>query len=176
MAMRYLSSSFSLQMLPSGGEVRITKLSPEQFKGELVEESVVDSGYKFGIPNPRVSVFHHWDKAVVGHEGTAVALGKLLKANIPVSREAITLEVGDILFVAQPTGRRLAPGEEVPIPDLSFFKIEVRDFSGQIQALEKERRELSDQIWKLTEGEPVSSPSPYDPEKAVEAMKRALGW
>ena len=122
----YLASSFSLQMLPQGGrlEVKVLGLLAEHiFHLVGVEETkgpgVLLTGGRRAFYSPA------WECSVVGHEGTARTASTLLEVDIPVNRESITLKTGDILWVLQPTGKRLSYGEEVDCPELNLFEVKV---------------------------------------------------
>ena len=127
---RYLTSSFSLQMVPAGGKFEIRCLTLKEFKGEALRYNEPHYSYRPGCSGQPGSGGYHtlggswlpgWDIAAVGHEGTALALTKILGFPIPVNRQSITLSREDTLLVAQPTGKRIAYGEEVDFPELSFF-------------------------------------------------------
>ena len=112
--MKYLASAFSLQMLPEGEHnYTVRRLTVEEFKFKALTHSY--EGYA-DVPG--------WDVCAVGHEGTATALTKILNCRIEVNRLSISLQKGDILLVAQPTGKRISYGEEVDFPELSFFAVE----------------------------------------------------
>lgn len=98
--MNYLTSSFSLQMIPNGGHLEISRI-----------DSII---------------IREWvDRIVIGHEGTAQILSKMLGVPIKVDRTPITLQVGDKVQVAQLAGNRLMPGSEIQEPDLACFFISV---------------------------------------------------
>lgn len=101
--MNYLASSFSLQMLPQGGELKIIPISTITIREWL------DMGC-----------------SRIGHEGTARRLSKELGVEIKVDRTPIKLEVGDQLQVAQPIGTRLVPGTEIEEPELTYFLVVVK--------------------------------------------------
>ena len=114
--MKYITSSFSLQMIPDGGHLDIKMVSREEAK----------AFYSVSIPSPHSG--HASDyvppEAVfavfrIGHEGTAKYFGK------QVDRTPVSLQMGDRCLVAQPIGQRLQPGQEITAPDLSFFIISV---------------------------------------------------
>ena len=112
--MKYLSSAFSLQMLPEGEHnYRIRGLTEGEFKFQALSHSY--EGYA-DCPG--------WGVCAIGHEGTAKALTKVLGFPVPVNRTSITLHLDDVLLVAQPTGKRIAYGEEIDFPELNFFMVE----------------------------------------------------
>lgn len=127
--MKYLSSAFSLQMLPEGEHnYTINRVGVEQFKDAALRFVVSGSSKgpgvdSYGRPENGGVPSHvpDWDVAAVGHEGTAQALTKILGHEVPVNRQSISLVAGDVLLVAQPTGKRIAYGEEIDFPELSFF-------------------------------------------------------
>ena len=99
--MNYVTSSLSLQMVPSGAHLDISPMTGDG----------------------RSHVREWADKYVVGHEGTAQALSKILGRAVMVDRSPISLQVGDELLVCQPVGNRLAPGTEVSVPELAYFYV-----------------------------------------------------
>lgn len=129
--MNYLSSAFSLQMLPDGGRLEVEVVGPLQeadspsatkaiFRLVSVEVSSRGGTYRGGtcrVPD--------WHKAAVGHEGTATELTRLLGIPVAVNRESIRLSKGDTLWVAQPTGKRLEYGKELDAPALTLFEVRV---------------------------------------------------
>ena len=127
--MKYLSSAFSLQMVPQGATLEIKTSSLEDFR-ELV--STEPEGKPIGFVQDeeakqgRRTVWASYRRvlnaqSIIGHEGTAKALSTLLECEVPTNRQAIELQPGDELWVAQPTGKRIAYGEEIDFPELSFF-------------------------------------------------------
>ena len=108
--MKYLASSFSLQMIPQGGRLEI-EANPKIWEiGSHGDNTVGKCWLDDAI-------------SIVGHEGTAKALSSLLDRVIEVNRQAIQLQPGDVLYVAQPTGNRIAYGQEIDLPELTFFKV-----------------------------------------------------
>ena len=75
----------------------------------------------------------------IGHPGTAEALG------VKPRRDNIALEVGDVAYVAQPVGGRLAPGQEIAAPDLGYFLVRVHG-PGLIESLQEELAELREAV------------------------------
>jgi hypothetical protein len=133
--MKYLASSFSLQMVPQGATLEIE-----------ANPIIFEIGYHGGQHAGKCWL----DDAVsiVGHEGTAKALSLLLDRDILVNRQAISLVPDDILYVAQPTGNRITYGQEIDYPELSFFKItfhkcNIRDFDDYAVASECVTRDLN---------------------------------
>jgi len=63
---------------------------------------------------------------IVGHSGTAAQLGSMLGIELPVNRESVKLQVGDVLYIAQPVGNRLDIGQEVDAPALKWFKVIIK--------------------------------------------------
>jgi len=130
MATRYITSSFSLQMMPTGGRIKVTP----------------DADWSlFWLQKPAPIVR-------IGHEGTArwleTKVNRFLASdthtsyrggeyktvrvkhptvNIQVDRAPVSLEVGDSLLVLQPIGNRLAPGQELSDPEISVFLATVED-------------------------------------------------
>ena len=98
--MNYLTSSFSLQMLPDGGYLKITRIS-------------------------RIRVGEWMDESRIGHEGTAKVLSRQLGVKLEVDRRPIILRVGDEVQVAQPISSRLSPGQEISEPELAYFLLQV---------------------------------------------------
>jgi len=77
----YVANAFSLGMLPE------TTVSIQAKPITLEEARKLLSENEF--------------KSVVGHEGTAIVLSKLLKLHVPFNRQAIKLEEGDTIIVFQ---------------------------------------------------------------------------
>ena len=100
----YLGNAFSLQMLPSDGSVSV----------ETVTEA--------DIPSDVVSC--------IGHADTANVLTDILGMEIPVNRMSVTLNEGDVLYVAQITGGRLPEGSTT-LPNGFAFKFMKVTFQGQ---------------------------------------------
>lgn len=88
----YISNAFSLQMLNGDAMVSVNEITEDDFNN---------------IKNIA--------KSVVGHEDTANVLG------VEFNRESITLNKGDILYVAQIVGGRLPEGATT-LPDGFKFK------------------------------------------------------
>lgn len=88
----FISNAFSLQMLNSNAMISIEEISEEDFNN--VKSTA---------------------KSVVGHEDTANVLG------VEFNRENITLNKGDVLYVAQIIGGRLPEGATT-LPDGFRFK------------------------------------------------------
>jgi hypothetical protein len=88
----YISNAFSLQMLNGDAMVSVQEISEDEF--DEVKSTA---------------------KSVVGHEDTANVLG------VEFNRESITLNKGDVLYVAQIIGGRLPEGA-TELPDGFRFK------------------------------------------------------
>jgi len=109
--MKYIASSFSLQMVPKGAVLEV-EANPRVFEVSLYGDEPVGKCWLDGAVS------------IVGHEGTALALSKLLEREISVNRQAVELWPGDILYVAQPTGRRIEYGRELGEDiELSIFRV-----------------------------------------------------
>lgn len=108
--MLYLANSFSLGMLKGlPASVWLEELSAEHV-AELLEQ-------------------YEWE-SIIGHEGTAKVLERLLGYEIPVNRKAIQLETSDTLVVFQllqrlPEGKILSREEVEKIPH-KFIHLWVR--------------------------------------------------
>ena len=124
-SMKILASAFSLGMLPQGGNVEIRPLTQNEFVWAATSLRTAKGFCPEGAVRP-VSVTPDWQKAAIGHPGTVAALRKILGCgDLEVSREAISLEPGDVLLVAQPVGRQQVSGTEVVVPELGFFRVRV---------------------------------------------------
>lgn len=104
---KFLGNAFSLQMLSLGEEalVKVAPLSKDELVAELKEGFI----------------------SAVGHADTASVLSEDLLVEIDASRLSLTLERGDILFVAQLTGGRLPEGS-TSLPEgfsFAFLKVEL---------------------------------------------------
>lgn len=100
----YLSNAFSLQMISSETtSVNIQEASLEEIQNAVKGEYV----------------------SIMGHADTANIVSRILRVNIPVNRVSITLEKGDILYVAQVMGGRLPEGCTILPKDtiIKFFKV-----------------------------------------------------
>ena len=117
--MEYLASSFSLQMLPGGGHLVVTR------QAELPRYILLNVEEGVGHNDARITVCPNF-VSYVGHEGTAKLLSQLLGYPVAVNRASVSLKVGDTLVVAQPVGNRLMPGQELTAPDLAYFIVEVK--------------------------------------------------
>lgn len=105
---RYISNAFSIQMitglLTEGG----VKISFEEVLdlNEIKEAETVSA---------------------VGHPDTAAVISDLLGKEVPANRISISLQKGDVLYVAQIMGGRLPEGCKT-LPEnfeLRFYKVEV---------------------------------------------------
>ena len=121
--MKYLGSAFSLQMLPKGGRLEVERVGPLSEEG--YPNSTVHIYRLVAVEGRRAIRSPEWDRATVGHEGTAQELSRLLGVPISVSRESISLEVGDTLWVAQPIGKRIEYGKELDAPALVLYEVRV---------------------------------------------------
>jgi len=152
--MKYLTSSFSLQMI-TGGNIEIKEIPIETLSGDGGIVSLHVTGYRRSPHGGGGSPDKYYLNGTnaVGHEGTARALSQLLGVNIPVERKEIKLAPGDILFVALPTGRRLDYGEEVAAPDLKFFRIIFHRCPGWQQVVaEVDTRNLLEELFDPRNG------------------------
>lgn len=91
--MKYICNAFSLQMLQGVGLANLT------IRRILSPRIILVMGLRKGVV-----------KACIGHADTAAVIGSYLGVEIPVNRESITLESGDVLYVAQLQGGRLPEG------------------------------------------------------------------
>lgn len=96
--MTYLCNAFSLQMLPTlqqGSTLRIDPVTPKEVA---------------------LGMLHTESDCVIGHADHARLVEQILSQainvpiHVPVRRASITLQAGDILYVAQVTGGRLPEG------------------------------------------------------------------
>ncbi len=131
----YLASSFSLQMLGVDAELDFRRVSLELVLANIAPDESERrysrvGGYRYVSPPRRLVA-----QSFVGHEGTAKALSTALGVEVPVNRGSLTLQAGDVLYVAQPIGGRLTPGQEIAAPDLAFFLVHVK-----ISTMEAARR------------------------------------
>lgn len=97
--MKYIGNAFSLQMLKDNqGIIKFEEISQQDFKTETNNAH-----------------------SIVGHQDTANIL------NVEMHRENISLQKGDILFVAQVIGGRLPEGAtELPQGfKFKFLKVEI---------------------------------------------------
>lgn len=109
MSKKYLSNAFSIQMLPVG-QLGFLSVSP------------VD-----------ISDIPAQVESCIGHSDTAVVVSEILGREVPCNRASISLEEGDILYVAQVVGGRLPEGA-TSLPEgieLNFIKVE---FAGRLCA------------------------------------------
>ena len=100
----YLGNAFSLQMLPSDGNVSV-----ETVKADDIPMDVI---------------------SCIGHADTANVLMDILGMEIPVNRTSVTLNEGDVLYVAQIIGGRLPEGSTT-LPNGFAFKFMKVKFQGQ---------------------------------------------
>jgi len=117
----YITSSFSLQMIPEGGLIEV-------------------------IPC-RLNVYEWGGQWRIGHEGTAQNLSKKLGFPVHVDRTPVSLQVGDEVIVCQPVGNRAPTGTELGADvELAYFHVIIhpplRHILGQV------RKEVIHQ-WRL---------------------------
>lgn len=103
--MRYLGNGFSLSMLPKGANPGISEVTPDYI----------------GVILRRYDV-----RSIVGHENTAAILSDIFEFYIPFNRETISLEEGDVFYVAQYSGPRLPEGATALPEGASFRYFEIR--------------------------------------------------
>ena len=102
MAKTFLANAFSLQMLSS---------TPATVKVEEIAAADVDASAE----------------SVIGHADTAAVVGNLLGREVPMNRVSISVNPGDVLYVAQVTGGRLPEGSTT-LPEgfaIKFLKVTV---------------------------------------------------
>ena len=99
----YLANAFSLQMLSKlPATVNVNEVNPTEVPADAV--------------------------SVIGHADTAAVVSNILGREVPANRVAITLQPGDILYVAQLVGGRLPEGATT-LPEgftLKFLRVEVK--------------------------------------------------
>jgi hypothetical protein len=104
--MRYLATSFSVNMLPKMGSCQVQEISEEVFR-ELLDQPFVSA---------------------VGHEVTAKILGQKFGKDIAFNRTNIQLQRGDQLLVAVPQFRaeqsREFTEEEIAKAQFRFFLVD----------------------------------------------------
>lgn len=119
--MLYVTSAFSLSMIPSEGAViKVRPTSPEDARKLLVTQ--------------------RWESAV-GHEATAKILSEILGVTVPAQRKAIKLQIGDAVLVFQllqrlPEGKILNEEElreVVESGNWRLFLVEVQSAAGQVK-------------------------------------------
>lgn len=154
-----LASAFSISMLPDGGTIEIVPISVEEARSYLVERA---EGWARGYYTTHQRLIAD---SYVGHEGTAQTLERLLGVPVPVNRQALRLTPGELLIVAQPLGRRLAPGEELDTPELTFFMVRVvarpRTVPRLLEAIRREYANLPlevRQAYRAAIGQPEPQP------------------
>ena len=64
-------------------------------------------------------------ESVVGHPDTAACLSSMLGKDVPANRVSVSLEAGDVLYVAQLTGGRLPEGSTTLPSGFSFAFVKV---------------------------------------------------
>jgi len=117
MTMKYIASSFSLQMVPGGGTFDVRAVDAHSVALYCQHIETWREGKEWASSRRPDFV------SIVGHEGTAKALSALTGFEVPVNRQAIQLQPDDRLLVAQPTGNRITYGQEIDCPELTFFEV-----------------------------------------------------
>ncbi|MEM3356176.1 MAG: DUF1874 domain-containing protein [Metallosphaera sp.] len=74
----YISNSFSLGMIPSGGLLSVVPITKDDFCSAITD-----------------------GKSIIGHPATAQVLTTMCGKEVKVNRQAVTLQKGDIVVVAQ---------------------------------------------------------------------------
>ena len=104
--MNYISNAFSLQMLPELDMIAsIVQVKPEDVPADVV--------------------------SAIGHADTAAVVSNILGREIPMNRVSVSLEPGDVLYVAQLQGGRLPEGVTT-LPEgfsLRFVQVKVTPMS-----------------------------------------------
>jgi len=99
----YLSNAFSLQMLTHlPASISVIEVDPAEVPAEAV--------------------------SCIGHADTAAVVSSILGRDVPANRVSISLEAGDVLYVAQLMGGRLPEGATT-LPEgftLKFLRVEVQ--------------------------------------------------
>lgn len=105
---QYIANAFSLQMI-----------------GNLVKEGGVNISF---VEVSDLCEIKEADAiSAVGHPDTAAVISNLLGKEVPANRISISLQKGDVLYVAQIMGGRLPEGCKT-LPEnfeLRFYKVEV---------------------------------------------------
>ena len=100
--MNYLTNAFSLQMLPDLDMIAsIVQVNPSEIPADVV--------------------------SAIGHADTAAVVSAILGREIPMNRVSISLQTGDVLYVAQLMGGRLPEGATT-LPEgfsIRFIKVKV---------------------------------------------------
>lgn len=104
--MTKLCNAFSINMLTGDAIASFKKIAPPV--GEQVE-------------------------SYVGHQDTANLLSSILQVPVPCNRQGVTLEIGEIIWVAQYTGPRLPEGAtELPAgANIQFWAVGTHPFPGK---------------------------------------------
>ena len=106
--MKYISNAFSIQMIANiimkgGVDIHFTEISDLK---EIKEAEIISA---------------------VGHPDTAAVISDLLGKEVPANRISISLEKGDVLYVAQLLGGRLPEGCK-SLPEgfqMKFYKVTI---------------------------------------------------
>ena len=105
---QYIANAFSLQMI-----------------GNLVKEGGVN--ISFTEISDLNEIKESETISAVGHPDTAAVISNLLGKEVPANRISISLQKGDILYVAQIMGGRLPEGCKT-LPEnfsMKFYKVEI---------------------------------------------------
>lgn len=98
---KYLSNAFSLQMLQEEDVfIRVKTISPAEVPADA--------------------------QSVIGHADTAAVVSSILGREVEMNRANVTLNKGDVLYVAQLTGGRLPEGSTTLPKGFSLVFKEVR--------------------------------------------------
>lgn len=100
----YLGNAFSLQMLPSDGNVSVETVNADDIPMDVV--------------------------SCIGHADTANVLSDMLGMEIHANRMSVTLNDGDVLYVAQLIDGRLPEGSTT-LPEGFSFKFMKVKFQGK---------------------------------------------
>ena len=104
--MKYIANAFSLQMLPAMDMIAsIVQVNPDEVPADVV--------------------------SAIGHADTAAVVSNIIGREIPMNRVSVSLEPGDILYVAQLMGGRLPEGATA-LPDgfsIRFIEVKVAPMS-----------------------------------------------
>ena len=104
--MKYIANAFSLQMLPAMDMIAsIVQVNPDEVPADVV--------------------------SAIGHADTAAVVSNIIGREIPMNRVSVSLEPGDVLYVAQLQGGRLPEGATT-LPEgfsLRFLMVKVTPMS-----------------------------------------------
>ena len=99
--MTYLANAFSLQMVQTDCNISIRGVDPADVPADIT--------------------------SAIGHVDTAAVVSTILGREVPCNRANVSLEKGDVLFVAQVMGGRLPEGATT-LPEgfrLEFRRVEI---------------------------------------------------